>query len=227
VSTAVPTAERDLTEVRAMITEVFGDRTRLAELYADLLCTAGIERGMLGPREADRVWQRHVLNSAALARLIPANLRVVDLGSGAGLPGIPIAIARPDLSVVLLEPMQRRVSFLNDCLGRLALPNVCVHRGRAETGLPGGPADVVVVRAVGSLDKLLRLSFPLLVPGGVMLALKGSSAAGEVEQVNRDGAPRAELLSVPAAGQAATVVRAARPGAAAIATTSARAGSAG
>jgi 16S rRNA (guanine527-N7)-methyltransferase len=206
VITAVPRPERERPDIRAAIAAAFGDRAGLAETYADYLCTAGIERGLLGPHEADRVWERHILNCTALSTLIPPAARVVDLGSGAGLPGIPLAISRPDIEMVLLEPLQRRVQFLADCCELLSLPNLSVHRGRAAAGLPK-PADVVVARAVASLEKLLGLSAHLLVDNGTLLALKGATAADEVEQMRENGAGEMELLSVPAPGRAAVVVR--------------------
>jgi 16S rRNA (guanine527-N7)-methyltransferase len=210
VSTAPPTVERDRADIAAAIRSSFADRTPLAERYAELLVTDGITRGMIGPREADRVWERHLLNCAAVAPLLPHGARVIDLGSGAGLPGIPLAIARPDLAMILLEPLQRRISFLRDCLGVLDLPGVTVVHGRAEDGVPA-PVDIVVVRAVGSLDKTMRLAFPLLIDNGVLLALKGAAAAGELEQVRQQQTVDAELLTLPAPGQPATVIRVVRP----------------
>ncbi len=166
---------------------VFGGRIELARKYADLLAGPGVEWGLLGPREVDRLWERHILNSAAVGELIEPEARVVDIGSGAGLPGIPLAIARPDLSVTLVEPMLRRTEFLVMAVGELGLP-VAVTRGRAED--PGvresvGGADVVVSRAVASLDKLARWSLPLLRTGGRMLALKGDRAEQEVAEEAR------------------------------------------
>jgi 16S rRNA (guanine527-N7)-methyltransferase len=134
----------------------------------------------------------------------------VDLGSGAGLPGIPLAIARPDLTVVLLEPMQRRVRFLEECLRRLDLPRVQILAGRAEDGLPTR-ADVVVVRAVAPLERLIPLAFGLLVDHGVLLALKGTSAARELDAVRGIPTMTAELITLPAPGGSATVVRVVRP----------------
>jgi 16S rRNA (guanine527-N7)-methyltransferase len=163
---------------------VFGERLPLAVHYAELLAGSGVERGLLGPREVERLWDRHILNSAAVAELIEPGARIVDIGSGSGLPGIPIAIARPDLSVSLVEPMLRRTEFLAHTLEVLDLP-IAVLRGRAEErsvrDVVGG-ADVVVSRAVASLDKLSQWSLPLLRPGGRMLALKGERAAAEVEE---------------------------------------------
>ena len=160
---------------------LFGDRVGLAQRYAEILAGAGVERGLIGPREVDRLWERHVLNSAALGELIGAGMRVIDIGSGAGLPGLPLAIARPDLAVTLVEPLLRRSDFLAEVVAELGLP-VRVHRGRAEesgTRDGFGGADVVTSRAVADLVKLTRWSLPLLRPGGRMLALKGERAANE------------------------------------------------
>lgn len=165
-----------------LATEVFGSGLGQACAYADLLAGPGVEWGLIGPREVDRLWERHILNSAAPAELIEHGARVVDVGSGAGLPGIPIAIARPDLQMTLLEPMLRRTEFLKTVVEALALP-VDVVRGRAEepaVRVQLADADVVLSRAVASLDKLARWSLPLLRPGGRMLALKGDRADEEV-----------------------------------------------
>lgn len=205
-----PPDERAQPGVDAAITSIFGGRSLLAERYAELLTTVGIERGVIGPREASRIWVRHLLNSAVLADLIATDARVIDLGAGAGLPGIPIAIARPDVTMVLLEPMQRRVAFLAECLAALDLPNVSVRHGRAEDGV-AVLADIVVARAVAPLAKLMRLSFELLVDDGVLLALKGRSAVDEMDQVRRETAVEAELVTLPAPGHPATVVRLVRP----------------
>lgn len=163
---------------------VFGAGLDLARRYADLLAGPGVERGLIGPREVDRIWDRHILNSAALAELIEPDARVVDIGSGAGLPGLPIAIARPDIRVSLVEPMLRRSEFLTETVAELGLA-VTVVRGRAEEkgvrNVVGG-ADVVVSRAVADLEKLTRWSLPLLRPEGRMLALKGERADAEVAE---------------------------------------------
>ena len=166
-------------------TAVFGDRLDLAVVYVRLLATAGVERGLIGPRECDRLWDRHLLNSAAVAELVPAGSRIADIGSGAGLPGIPLAIARPDLDVVLIEPLLRRSAFLSEAVEELGLENVTVVRGRAEDAtvrLEYGAADAVTSRAVAALDKLTRWSLPLLRPGGHMLAMKGERAQAEVDE---------------------------------------------
>ena len=166
----------------AVAERIFGDRLPLARRYADLLCDAGVQRGLLGPREVDRIWERHILNSAALAELLDPNERVVDLGSGAGLPGVPVLIARPDLRMVLLEPLLRRSVFLNEVITGLQM-EARVLRGRAEDRTIRealGPSTAVVCRAVASLEKLTTWSLPLLRPGGRLLALKGERAATEV-----------------------------------------------
>jgi 16S rRNA (guanine527-N7)-methyltransferase len=162
---------------------VFGPAVDRAAEYARLLATDGTVRGVIGPREISRLWDRHLLNSAAIASLVPAGARVVDVGSGAGLPGIPLALARPDLAVTLLEPLARRVAFLTECVQRLGLDTVTVVRGRAEEGpirRELGGADVVTARAVAPLDRLAGWCLPLLRPGGRLLAMKGSTAAEEL-----------------------------------------------
>ena len=162
---------------------VFGPAAARAAEYVRLLATDGTVRGLIGPREVPRLWDRHLLNSAAIASLVPAGARLVDVGSGAGLPGIPLALARPDLTVTLLEPLARRVAFLTECVDRLGLERVTVVRGRAEEGPVRrdlGGADVVTARAVAPLDKLAGWCLPLLRPGGQLLAMKGSTAAEEL-----------------------------------------------
>lgn len=161
---------------------LFGERLALAERYADLLVTDGTVRGLVGPREAPRIWQRHLLNCAALAELIPSGASVTDVGSGAGLPGLVLAVARPDLTVTLLEPMARRTAFLTEVIEQLGLSGtVTVHRGRAEE-VAGRlqPADVVTARALAPLHQLAAWCLPLARVGGRVLALKGASATEEV-----------------------------------------------
>jgi 16S rRNA (guanine527-N7)-methyltransferase len=162
---------------------IFGPAVDAAVEYARLLATEATVRGLIGPREVARLWERHLLNSAAIAPLVPIGARVVDVGSGAGLPGIPLALARPDLTITLLEPLARRVAFLTECVDRLALVRVTVVRGRAEEGpirRELGGADVVTARAVAPLDRLAGWCLPLLRPGGLLLAMKGSTAADEL-----------------------------------------------
>lgn len=175
----------DVTATPPTAHEVFGANLATAERYAELLMTAGVERGLIGPRETPRIWDRHILNSAVLAELIEPGQRVVDIGSGAGLPGIPMAIARPDLTVTLVEPLLRRATFLSEAVETLGLSNVTVVRGRAEERevlAAAGEADVVVSRAVAALDKLTRWSIPLLRIGGQMMALKGDRAQAEIDE---------------------------------------------
>ena len=176
-----PEETADLT---ATIARVFGEREDLARQYHSSLATVGVERGLIGPREVGRLWERHLLNCAVLAELIPQDASVVDVGSGAGLPGIPLAIVRPDLHVTLVEPLLRRTVYLSEFVEAHPL-NVTVVRGRAEQ--PGvikeaGGADIVTSRAVAPLEKLARWSLPLVHVGGVMLALKGSSAEDEISR---------------------------------------------
>ena len=166
--------------------EVFRDRLPLARLYVRMLATDGVVRGLIGPREADRLWTRHVLNCAAPADLIPPGARIVDVGSGAGLPGVVLAIARPDCRVVLLEPLERRVRFLTEVIDRLGLTDCRVVRARAqEAPAQARGADVVVSRAVAPLGRLAGWCAGLARPGGLVLALKGSTAQ---EELVRDAA---------------------------------------
>nr|WP_102145537.1 16S rRNA (guanine(527)-N(7))-methyltransferase RsmG [Mycobacterium sp. QGD 101] len=166
---------------------VFGAELERAQRYAEILAGAGVERGLLGPREVDRIWDRHILNSAAVAELLAAGEHVADIGSGAGLPGIPLALARPDVRVTLIEPLLRRSDFLREVVGELCL-DVTVVRGRAEDASVRqqvGEMDAVASRAVASLDKIVRWSMPLLKPGGRMLALKGERAEDEIREHRR------------------------------------------
>ena len=149
--------------------------------YADLLATEGTLRGLIGPREVSRLWERHLLNCAVLERLIPEEAAVADIGTGAGLPGIVLALVRPDLQVSLVEPLLRRTTFLLEAVERLELPNAEVVRSRAE-GLTPASFDVVASRAVAPLGKLAGWCLPLCVEGGLMLAMKGQSAADELAE---------------------------------------------
>lgn len=161
---------------------MFGDRLEVADTYVRILAGAGIERGLIGPGEVDRLWDRHVLNSGAVAELVADGETVADVGSGAGLPGIPIALARPDVRVILIEPLLRRAEFLSEAIEELGL-EVTVVRGRAEekdVRRQVGELDVVTSRAVAALDKLSRWCIPLVRPGGRMLAIKGERAEQEV-----------------------------------------------
>jgi 16S rRNA (guanine527-N7)-methyltransferase len=160
---------------------LFGERLPLAERYAWWLASAGVERGLIGPREAERLWPRHLLNCVAVAALIPRGSHVVDLGSGAGLPGIVLAIARPDLQLTLVEPMQRRVAFLEEVRDDLSLSHVEIRRARADDLASAKlNVDVVTARAVAPVDRLATLAAPLLRGGGQLLAIKGSAVVAEV-----------------------------------------------
>lgn len=165
--------------------EVFGDRVELAEAYATILSDEGVLRGLIGPREPARLWSRHIMNSAVIGEAIGPDLRVTDIGTGAGFPGVPLAIARPDLEVILVEPLLRRTSFLDEVVERLSLANVTVLRGRAEEKpiiAEAGNADVVTSRAVAPLDRLARWSAPLIRVGGQLIALKGQTAGEEISE---------------------------------------------
>lgn len=177
----------DLAAPPPAASEVFGERLEATRAYADLLAGAGVERGIIGPREAERIWERHLLNSAAAGELVPRDASVVDVGSGAGLPGIPLALARPDLRVTLVEPMLRRTEFLREVVGQLGL-GVTIVRGRAEEPAVRervGRVDAAVSRAVASLDRLTKWCLPLLRPGGQLLAIKGERATDELAQHRR------------------------------------------
>jgi 16S rRNA (guanine527-N7)-methyltransferase len=189
------------------------DRLPLAERYVELLATAGVERGLIGPREAPRLWERHVLNCLAVESAVPVGATVADLGSGAGLPGLVLAIGRPDLSMTLVEPLQRRVAFLEEVVDELALRHVRTVRGRAEELHHRERFDVVTARALAPLGRLLGWAMPLVRGSGALLAMKGSSAAEEIAAaaapLQNLGCAAPELLSVtgPDGSSTATLVR--------------------
>lgn len=158
------------------------DRLPLAERYAELLGSEGVVRGLIGPREAPRLWDRHLLNSAVLGEAVPEGASVCDIGTGAGLPGIVLAIARPDLSVTLVEPLLRRTTFLDEVVAELELDHVSVVRGRAEDLHGSATFDVVTSRAVAPLERLLGWSMPLVAPTGATVAMKGRSILDEIEE---------------------------------------------
>ncbi len=204
--------------VAEAVAAVFGSRVGVVERYAEVLATTGVQRGLLGPREADRVWERHLLNCAVIGELLNDGDRVIDIGSGAGLPGVPLAIARPDLEIVLLEPLLRRSEFLREVVLELELP-IEVVRGRAEEPQIRdqlGGSDAVVSRAVAPLNKLTKWSMSLLRPEGQMIAIKGGRAPDEVREHRRVmGASGAVDVRVVTCGvnylrPPATVVRARR-----------------
>lgn len=160
--------------------EVFGDRLPVLQEYAALLAGPAVERGLLGPRETPRLWERHLLNCAGPAELLAEGQVVLDLGSGAGLPGLVLAALRPDVTLVLVEPLLRRATFLSEAVAHLGLTGVVVRRARAEELAGTLAVDVVTARAVAPLDKLAGWALPLLHPGGRLLALKGERADAEL-----------------------------------------------
>ena len=160
---------------------VFGDHLALAIRFTAILADSGVSHGLIGPREVPRLWERHVLNCAVIHPAIPAGEMVIDVGSGAGLPGLALAIARPDLDLHLVEPMLRRTNWLSMAVGELELANVTVHRGRAEQFWGTLQAPVVTARAVARISELAAWCLPLLLPAGSLLAIKGSSVMEEVE----------------------------------------------
>lgn len=168
-------------DLERIVDQVYGSNAGTIRRYRDILATRGIEWGLLGPREVDRLWDRHILNSAAVAELIPMDARVVDVGSGAGLPGIPVAVLRPDLRVDLIEPLLRRSNFLTQTVDDLGISNrMTVRRARAE-GVKNS-YHVVLSRALAPLDRLVRWCAPLAGTDGVILAIKGTSAQREIKE---------------------------------------------
>lgn len=170
--------ERPTDEVRAFFGLSFGQM----EAYAHMLEEEGELRGLIGPRELPRLWSRHLVNSAAVLDFIPPKSQVLDVGSGAGFPGIVVAICRPELDVHLVEPMSRRVEWLEDVVDELGLDNVTIHQARSEELHGKGKADVVTSRAVANMSKLVRMTSKLIAPGGRLVALKGRRAALEIEE---------------------------------------------
>jgi len=155
----------------------FGENQGKIQAFATLLKTTGIEHGLIGPKEGDRIWERHIANCIPITTIIPKGVRLADIGSGAGLPGVVIALARPDLKVTLIEPLQRRVDFLNQAIAELELP-IKVVRGRAEAVKM--QFEVVTARAVAPLEKLIQISWHMIPRGGCLLAIKGESATEEL-----------------------------------------------
>ena len=177
--------------------DVFGPALDGARTFAEMLATRGVEWGLIGPHEVARLWDRHLLNCAVVADLIGGRYQtLVDIGSGAGLPGIVLAMVRPELSVTLLEPMERRCRFLSECVDTLGLANASVLRGRAEDATLR--AEVATARAVAPLDRLAELAVGVVRPGGLVLAIKGQTAADELRKarpvLRRIGARGAEVV---------------------------------
>ena len=169
-------------QARSLVPEIFPD-DKTINLYVDKLISDGVTRGLLGPREPARIWSRHILNCAALCQVLPQDAELIDIGSGAGLPGIVVAIARPDLRVTLLEPMLRRWTFLGETIDQLGLADrVTVVRGRAEDC--ADHFEIVTARAVARLTKLIPWTIPLFYPDGQLLALKGDSAQDEIDEAS-------------------------------------------
>lgn len=175
-----------LPEPPAGAAEIFGDALPKARRYAELLADDGVRRGLIGPREVPRLWERHIINCAVVEELLPEGAEVVDIGSGAGLPGLVLALVRPDIRMVLLEPLLRRTVFLNEAVEVLDLPNVEVRRGRAEEAHGELLTDFVTARAVAPLPRLAGWSLPLLRKGGSLLALKGEQAEAELAAAEQD-----------------------------------------
>jgi 16S rRNA (guanine527-N7)-methyltransferase len=179
--------------------DVFGGALDQARRYAEMLATDGVTRGLIGPRETERLWDRHLLNCAVVAELLPERGVLVDIGSGAGLPGVVLAMLRPSLRVILLEPLLRRSVFLEECVAELALSNATVLRARAEDKAAAHiEADIATARAVAPLDRLAGWAVRLLRPGGQLLAIKGQSADEEITAaqpvLSRLGVRSAEVL---------------------------------
>lgn len=192
------------------VREYLGTGFEAVRRFGELLADQGVTRGLIGPREVPRLWDRHLLNSAAVAPYLPAHGTVVDVGTGAGLPGVVLACLRPDLHTVLLEPMERRVAWLREVLDELGLDSAEVVRGRAENVRLTTPASAVTARAVAPMDRLASWTLPLLERGGVLLAMKGSRAAGEVEaaesEIERLGGGSVEVLTATTIAQVTPTV---------------------
>lgn len=195
------TEDLSLTAEESLAAEkIFGDRLDLAKRYVQHLATSGIERGLLGPREVPRLWSRHVLNCAVIESVMERDVEVADVGSGAGLPGLCLAIARPDLKLTLIEPLERRCIWLSEVIDDLGLDNVTVMRGRAEQMVDAVNARYVTARAVSALTNLAGLTIPLLHGQGELIAIKGRSAAEEIDKASKAirklGGKETEVLTV-------------------------------
>ena len=198
--------ESDLLQVsrETSIKKYFPGQEGAIRAYAEFLTTAGIERGLIGPREGERIWERHIFNCLPVTQLLPQGASLFDIGSGAGLPGIVIALARPDLKVTLIEPLERRVEFLNEAVAAIALGGVeiAVLRGRAQDIKKS--ADFVTARAVAPMEKLKKMSWHMVKTGGSLLAMKGESAAtemvgikgAELHEIKLEGIELGRVISV-------------------------------
>jgi len=187
-----------------LLTQYFPGQEDAIRAYAEFLTTAGIERGLIGPREGERIWDRHIFNCLPVTQLLPQGASLFDIGSGAGLPGIVIALARPDLKVTLIEPLERRVEFLNEAVSAIATRGVeiAVIRGRAQDVKKS--ADFVTARAVAPMEKLKKMSWHMVKTGGSLLAMKGESAAkemvgikgAELHEIKLEGIELGRVISV-------------------------------
>jgi|UniRef100_UPI004049630A 16S rRNA (guanine527-N7)-methyltransferase len=179
-STPIKEVSRETPTKETLVAKYFPGQEGAIEAFADFLTGAGIERGLIGPREGERIWERHIFNCLPVTQLLPNGASLFDIGSGAGLPGIVIALARPDLQVTLIEPLERRVEFLNEAVA--AIPDlpfpIQVIRGRSQDIKKS--ADFVTARAVAPLEKLKKMSWHMVKTGGSLLAMKGESAASEM-----------------------------------------------
>ena len=200
-------------ELLAAAQELFGDRIELAVRFVGHLSSTGIEWGLLGPREVPRLWERHVLNCAVVGDLLPEGALVADVGSGAGLPGLALALARPDCQFILIEPLERRVAWLDMVVEDLGLDNVDVVRARSEQVVGNVVVDVVTARAVSALKTLIPMTIPLLQGSGELIAIKGRSAADEVKAAvkvlkkHKCSAPVIEIAGEDVLAEPTTVVR--------------------
>jgi len=187
-----------------LTTQYFPGQEDAIRAYAEFLTTAGIERGLIGPREGERIWERHIFNCLPVTQLLPQGASLFDIGSGAGLPGIVIALARPDLKVTLIEPLERRVEFLNEAVAAIAAGGVEIEviRGRAQDVKKS--ADFVTARAVAPMEKLKKMSWHMVKTGGSLLAMKGESAAtemvgikgAELHEIKLEGIELGRVISV-------------------------------
>ena len=187
-----------------LLTQYFPGQEDAIRAYAEFLTTAGIERGLIGPREGERIWERHIFNCLPVTQLLPQGSSLFDIGSGAGLPGIVIALARPDLKVTLIEPLERRVEFLNEAVAAIAAGGVEIEviRGRAQDVKKS--ADFVTARAVAPMEKLKKMSWHMVKTGGSLLAMKGESAAtemvgikgAELHEIKLEGIELGRVISV-------------------------------